>query len=71
MLDNQVPATLSGSGQYMMIYTDNSTSAENTAQKERVLGLFQDFTANKREGPFSRTPQDCGACFFLCPGPCI
>ena len=43
MLDNQVPATLSGSGQYMMIYTDNSTSAENTAQKERVLGLFQGF----------------------------
>lgn len=43
MLDNQVPATLSGSGQYMMIYTDNSTSAENTAQKDRVLGLFQGF----------------------------
>lgn len=43
MLDNQVPATLTESGEYMMIYTDTSDNEENTAQKERVLALFAGF----------------------------
>ena len=41
MLDNDVPATLNSDGKYMLLYTDGSTSAENTAQRERVLQLFE------------------------------
>lgn len=43
MLDNDVPATLNSDGKYMLLYTDGSTSAENTAQRERVLQLFEVF----------------------------
>ena len=43
MLDNDVPATLNSDGKYMLLYTDGSTSAENTAQRERVLQLFEAF----------------------------
>lgn len=45
MLDNQVPATLSGGGQYMMIYTDPSGEEQNVQQKDRVLELFSGFYA--------------------------
>lgn len=45
LLDKEIPAVLSDSGKYLMIYTDSSTSEENTAQKERVLELFQGFKA--------------------------
>lgn len=43
MLDNDVPATLNSDDKYMLLYTDGSTSAENTAQRERVLQLFEAF----------------------------
>ena len=43
MLDNDVPATLNSDGKYMLLYTDGRTSAENTAQRERVLQLFEAF----------------------------
>ena len=59
MLDNQVPATLS------------APARKTPPRRTACWGCSRDFTANKREGPFSRTPRDCGACFFLCPGPCI
>ena len=45
LLDKEIPATLSNSGKYMMIYTDSSTKEENVSQKERVLELFQGFKA--------------------------
>ena len=41
LLGNDVPATLEG--KYLMIYTDGDSDEVNTAQKEKVLNLFQDF----------------------------
>ena len=43
MLKNQVPATLNGDGKYMLLYTDGSKEAENQAQKERAIALFEEF----------------------------
>ena len=45
MLDNQVPATLSDNGKYLMIYTDANDSEENKAQQERAQELFTGFYA--------------------------
>lgn len=45
MLDNEVPAVLNSDGKYLLIYTDAGTDAVNTAQKERVTGLFTSFYA--------------------------
>ena len=45
MLDNEVPAGLNNDGKYLLIYTDAGTDAVNTAQKERVTGLFTSFYA--------------------------
>lgn len=41
ILGNDVPATLQG--KYLMIYTDADTDEANTAQREKVLELFQGF----------------------------
>lgn len=43
VLDNEVPATLSNNGKYLMIYTDTNSDAKNTAQRENVQKLFQEF----------------------------
>lgn len=45
LLDKDVPATLSASGKYLLIYTDSSTSEANTQQRERVTQLFVNFKA--------------------------
>ena len=45
MLDDQVPAVLSDSGKYMMIYTDANDSEENTAQRQRAEEAFRAFKA--------------------------
>lgn len=41
ILGNEVPAVLNG--KYLMIYSDADKDEINTAQRERVLKLFQDF----------------------------
>ena len=41
ILGNDVPAVLQG--KYLMIYTDADTDEVNTAQREKVLELFQGF----------------------------
>lgn len=41
VLDKEVPAVLNG--KYLMVYTDGSKDEKNTAQRERVENLFQDF----------------------------
>lgn len=43
VLDNEVPAALSNNGKYLMIYTDSNSDAKNTAQRENVQKLFQEF----------------------------
>lgn len=45
MLDREVPAVLSDSGKYLMVYTDSKTDEQNKAQKERVEELFRGFKA--------------------------
>ncbi len=46
MLDKEVPAVLNG--KYLMVYTDSSKDEKNTAQRERVENLFQDFAGFKQ-----------------------
>lgn len=41
ILGNEVPAVLNG--KYLMIYTDTDKDEANTAQREQVLKLFQEF----------------------------
>lgn len=41
ILGNEVPAILQG--KYLMIYTDADTDENNTAQREKVMELFQNF----------------------------
>jgi len=43
LMDKQIPATLSDSGKYLMIYTDTVSDDENKAYAEKVKGKFQEF----------------------------
>ena len=43
IMGQQVPAVLSDSGKYLMIYKDTVTSDQNKARSEEVTKLFQEF----------------------------
>ncbi len=43
IMSQQVPAVLSDSGKFLMIYKDSTTSDENKARAEEVKKLVQEF----------------------------
>ncbi len=45
VLDNEVAATLSDNGKYLMVYTDPRTEEANVSQREKVERLFKGFKA--------------------------